>query len=424
LGKVIGKGAFSAVRLGSLRDGSQRAALYAVKVAPVSCSTVMEYKNIASIVNEIDALGKLHLHEHVHGSDPRGQYQHERECEPNGGGGGHRWGAKHVVSMKAAAYELGFCFIVLEYLSGGTLLHWLLHQHQQHASGHAEVAPVSELLMCRLLRDLAAALVHCHSLGFMHRDIKPENVIMTSLAPWPHSIVKLADFGLAKRITPEAPEVRQYCGTPEFIAPEVVGHDWYTYPADVWSFGVMSYLLLCGEVPFTMVDDATGVRITTVGEYLPVLRRGLVPSHFAPGRWNPQLHPDAMDFVRCLLVPDEPESRGGGSMAALLHHPWFEIAAADQQQQQQQQQQHGRGSMYRSDAPFPDGVIGKLRQRYYKRKGENVPIEHQHQQHQHQHQQQHQQHQQHQQGASPSVAAATAAGGTGSVPAREEEAWC
>lgn len=79
-----------------------------------------------------------------------------------------------------------------------------------------------------------------------HRDLKPENLLYVSKEPG--SIIKISDFGLARFINNEV--MMTLCGTPEYIAPEILKGDGYDCKVDFWSIGVILYIMLCGYPPF------------------------------------------------------------------------------------------------------------------------------------------------------------------------------
>ena len=101
-------------------------------------------------------------------------------------------------------------------------------------------------------------LIDCHSMGVVHRDLKPENLLYTS--PEPDAIVKISDFGLAKVISNDL--MTTACGTPGYVAPEILSGTGYDFAVDYWSIGIILYVLyilnfflknsnrLCGYPPF------------------------------------------------------------------------------------------------------------------------------------------------------------------------------
>lgn len=119
----------------------------------------------------------------------------------------------------------------------------------------------SEREACEIIRDLASALEFLHSKGIAHRDMKPENILCVH--PDELSPVKICDFDLGSGIhfnaclsSPIAtPQLLTPVGSPEFMAPEVVAaflgdYDYYDKRCDLWSLGVIMYILLCGYPPF------------------------------------------------------------------------------------------------------------------------------------------------------------------------------
>lgn len=93
------------------------------------------------------------------------------------------------------------------------------------------------------MQELLCAIAHCHANGVIHRDIKPENIMVDS-----NERVKLLDFGLSKKSKGETDQT--ICGTPYYIAPEMIEGDFYNEKVDIWSIGVLLYSLVSGEMPF------------------------------------------------------------------------------------------------------------------------------------------------------------------------------
>lgn len=103
------------------------------------------------------------------------------------------------------------------------------------------------------VRQIAAGMHHAHLLGIAHRDLKPENLMYTSHDP--DSSIKIVDFGLGKVIG-EANVMFTACGTPGYVAPEILRGESYTTKVDIWSLGVILYILLCGFPPFYSENNA------------------------------------------------------------------------------------------------------------------------------------------------------------------------
>ena len=98
------------------------------------------------------------------------------------------------------------------------------------------------------IKVIIDAIAYCHSLNIVHRDIKPENLLLHSKD---HDLMslKISDFGLARFVTAEQFAFTQ-CGTPGYVAPEIINERPYGKECDYWSIGVVLYILLCGSPPF------------------------------------------------------------------------------------------------------------------------------------------------------------------------------
>ncbi|XP_062227906.1 calcium-dependent protein kinase 26-like [Phragmites australis] len=144
-------------------------------------------------------------------------------------------GHPNVVDLKAVYEDEESVHLVMELCAGGELFHRL--QERGCFSEHEGAV---------LFRYLMEVVAHCHSKGIVHRDLKPENILLVSKSP--SSPIKLADFGLATYIQPGR-SLSGMVGSPFYIAPEVLSGG-YNEAADVWSAGVILYILLSGIPPF------------------------------------------------------------------------------------------------------------------------------------------------------------------------------
>ncbi|KAI3800144.1 hypothetical protein L1987_35454 [Smallanthus sonchifolius] len=144
-------------------------------------------------------------------------------------------GHPNVVDLKDVYEEEGYVHLVMELCAGGELFHQLEKQGR-FSESDARV----------LFRDLMQVVRFCHDNGVVHRDLKPENILLATTAS--SSQIKLADFGLATYINP-GQRLHGTVGSPFYIAPEVLAGG-YNQAADVWSAGVILYILLSGKPPF------------------------------------------------------------------------------------------------------------------------------------------------------------------------------
>ena len=147
---------------------------------------------------------------------------------------------------------------------------------------------------------------YLHDKNIAHRDLKPENLLMVDETP--DSEVKITDFGLSKAFDEQSQVMQTPCGTPGYIAPEVLVMKGYDKQCDVWSLGVIVYILLCGFPPFYADNDAQLFEKIKRGEY-----------EFLRPYWDP-ISETAKDFIRQMLRVD-PKQRITCDQA--LAHRWL-----------------------------------------------------------------------------------------------------
>jgi len=196
-------------------------------------------------------------------------------------------------------------FMVMELLTGGELFDRIV------AKGS-----YSEKEAAELIKDISSAIDYLHSIGIVHRDLKPENLIY--LNERADSLIKITDFGLAKfrsGIRPEA--MTTACGTPGYVAPEVLKNEPYDKAVDLWSLGVILYILLCGFPPFYHESTAALYKQIKKGEY-----------DFPAPYWT-DISAAAKDLVTKLLCVD-PKKRF--TTQQVLAHPWISGNAASTKQ--------------------------------------------------------------------------------------------
>lgn len=201
-------------------------------------------------------------------------------------------------------------FMVTEYLRGGELLTAICkrdHYHERDAR--------------RVMWQVTSALQYMHARRVIHRDIKPMNLILAERTL--ESPVKIADFGFAAI---DCDEIRRpgrfLCGTPGYIAPEVLSYRSYSTKVDMWSLGIVLYVLLSGYMPFP--TDESGEEH---------VKRGRIV--FPPARFARVSH-GAKDLIQRLLMVD-PEQRL--SATQVLQHPWMQLYAHERQRLHAIQQQ-------------------------------------------------------------------------------------
>ncbi|OQR82909.1 calcium/calmodulin-dependent protein kinase [Achlya hypogyna] len=190
--------------------------------------------------------------------------------------------------------EPKYYYLVTEYVEGGELFERI-----------ALMEYYSEKEARELVKTLLEAIGYCHSLGVVHRDLKPENILLTSKAD--NSAIKIADFGFAKQDTNG---LSTTCGSPEYVAPEIISRPDETYGSavDIWSIGVITYVLLAGYTPFH--DPNQNILFDNIcnGRF-----------YFYEPDWN-EVSQEAKDFVSRALELD-PKKRP--SAKELLKDPWL-----------------------------------------------------------------------------------------------------
>ena len=149
---------------------------------------------------------------------------------------------------------------------------------------------------------------YCHEYNIVHRDIKPENLLLKSEKLGLESL-KIADFGLA-RLLKEDDLAETTCGTPGYVAPEVLMQQPYGKPCDYWSIGVVTFILLSGSPPF--FEDGTD----NFGLFEQIKQ---CKYNFEVDTWQ-QVSNEAKDFISKVLIAD-PDLRM--DFEQMLQHPWM-----------------------------------------------------------------------------------------------------
>lgn len=144
-------------------------------------------------------------------------------------------------------------YLLLEFAADGSLFSKI---HQQNCLSHAEAASV--------FTDVSEALAHLHRHGIAHRDLKPENVLL-----FPGGRAKLADFGWCAQLTSDGRKT--FCGTMDYLSPEMVSQEPHDHRVDIWALGVLLYEMLTGDPPFAGRNNAHVLgRILSVDIIMPV----------------------------------------------------------------------------------------------------------------------------------------------------------
>ena len=141
----------------------------------------------------------------------------------------------NVVKLFEIYDEGAVLYLVMEIMSGGELFDRIVEKEAYSEKEAAET-----------IKPIVDAIRYCHENGIIHRDLKPENLLYESEDE--HAIIKISDFGLARFVQGELATTA--CGTPGYVAPEIVGGKGYGKEVDYWSIGIIVYIMLCGFPPF------------------------------------------------------------------------------------------------------------------------------------------------------------------------------
>jgi serine/threonine protein kinase len=201
-----------------------------------------------------------------------------------------------------------YLHLVTELCNGGELFDKIVNRASSSSKrSDSDPACFSEQEAARVLHEILVAVRYMHRQGVVHRDIKPENILFTSKDD-DTSPIKIIDFGLARKFNArEDVSMSTVVGTPYYIAPEVLQKD-YDSACDLWSVGVIAYILLCGYPPFNGADNAAVYASVRRGTY-----------YFPSSDWK-NVSYEARDFIRRLLQVDVTKRM---SVEQALRHPWM-----------------------------------------------------------------------------------------------------
>lgn len=252
LGRTIGEGTFAKVKFARNTETGESVAL---KV--LAKTSILKHKMVDQIKREISIM-KIVRH-------------------------------PYIVRLHEVLASWTKIYIVLEFVAGGELFDKIVHQGK---------LPENECR--RYFQQLIDAVAHCHSKSVYHRDLKPENLLLDT-----YGNLKVSDFGLSALPQQGVGLLRTRCGTPNYVAPEVLGEQGYDgAAADVWSCGVILYVLMAGYLPFDETD-------------LPTLYQKINAADFACPFW---FSSGVQRLIHKILDPN-PKTRI--QIEGIKKDPWF-----------------------------------------------------------------------------------------------------
>ncbi|KAJ3074028.1 camp-dependent protein kinase catalytic subunit [Podochytrium sp. JEL0797] len=255
LKKTVGTGSFGRVHLGKL---TATGTYYAIKA--LRKSDVIKMHQVEHILNEKRILAILDF--------------------------------PFLVAMLASFQDAGHLYFVLEYIQGGELFTYL------RRSGRFENS-VARFYAA----EVCAAFEYLHTRHIVYRDLKPENLLISSSGH-----IKITDFGFAKQIKDD--QTWTLCGTPDYLAPEIIKAKGYGRSVDWWALGVLIYEMIAGFPPFSDDDN--------IKLFEKIIACKL--------RFPEGFDKKAKDLCKCLLTPDLSKRYGNLRKGALdvKGHAWFE----------------------------------------------------------------------------------------------------
>ncbi|XP_016754547.2 CBL-interacting serine/threonine-protein kinase 24-like isoform X3 [Gossypium hirsutum] len=256
VGRTIGQGTFAKVKFARNSVSGESVAL---KVLPKA--TILKHRMVDQIKREISIM-KIVRH-------------------PN------------IVRLHEVLASRTKIYIILEFISGGELFDKIVHCGR---------LPENECR--RYFQQLIDAVAHCHSKGVYHRDLKPENLLLDS-----YGDLKVSDFGLSALLQQGVGLLHTTCGTPNYVAPEVLSNQGYDgAAADIWSCGVILFFIMAGYLPFYEIDIPTLYKKFNVQ---------ISAGQFSSPFW---FSPEANSLIKKILDPN-PKTRI--QIEGIKKHPWF-----------------------------------------------------------------------------------------------------
>ncbi|OPJ84993.1 myosin light chain kinase 2, skeletal/cardiac muscle isoform A [Patagioenas fasciata monilis] len=184
--------------------------------------------------------------------------------------------------------------LFMEFVEGGELFERIIDDDYH----------LTEVDCMVFVRQICEGIRFMHHMRVLHLDLKPENILCVTATG---HMVKIIDFGLARRYNPQE-KLKVNFGTPEFLSPEVVNYEQVSYSTDMWSMGVITYMLLSGLSPFLGDNDTE------------TLNNVLAANWYFDEETFESISDEAKDFVSNLIIK---EKSGRMSAGQCLQHPWL-----------------------------------------------------------------------------------------------------
>ena len=212
---------------------------------------------------------------------------------------------EYVLQLLDIIENESYLYIITELCKGGDLYSYLNQRSFK----------IPESKAAKLIYKLTKSVSFLHALGIIHRDLKPENILMTDMTD--EADIRISDFCICKRLEPNE-TTKEIVGTLGYMAPEVLMGMEYNFSSDVWSIGVIAYLLLTGYLPFDDEESDKEVVRKTLFESIP----------FDNDSWK-NISNQAKEFIKRILIKDKEQRM---TIEDILKDQWLEVyAEADEE---------------------------------------------------------------------------------------------
>ena len=202
-----------------------------------------------------------------------------------------------IIRLKKKWQDERFIYLLTDVCSGGELY----DEMQKH--GKFDEARCKFYAAC-----IVSILAHMRERKIVYRDLKPENVLIDS-----DGYLKLIDFGFAKKLA-IGEKAHSFCGTPDYIAPEVLLNEGYSYSVDIWGLGVLVYEMIAGKTPFRIIPNSSN----------KVIMKNILNKKVSyPAESFAGISRDCVDFMKNCLKKEQLFRLGAKDVSEMKEHPWF-----------------------------------------------------------------------------------------------------